>query len=69
MNAHFTDPHMNAIARSLADLLAQEPDAMAAVFTPSPLDLLNLAELRRDHPEYALELAAAAGRAFDEEHK
>ena len=41
------------------------PSPFASVFTPTPLDLLCLAELRHTAPELALELAAASGRQHD----
>ena len=43
------------------------PTDFESVFTPTPLDLLSLAELRHTAPELALELAAASGRQHDRE--
>lgn len=56
------------------DLLAKlsEADmreAMAAVLTPTPLDILCLAELRHASPELADKLADAEGRRFDRDNR
>ena len=55
-----------------ADLLAKlsEADmreAMAATFTPTPLDILCLAELRHTAPDLADKIADADGKRFDRE--
>lgn len=42
-------------------------EAMAAVFTPTALDLLGIAKLRQHDPETAMRIATEAGRQFDRE--
>jgi hypothetical protein len=45
--------------------LCSENNGAEVVFGPTPLDILGLAQLRRDEPELALELAAQSGRDHD----
>jgi len=57
-----------------ADLLAKlsEADmreAAEAVLTPTPLDILCLAELRHTAPDLADKIADEEGRRFDRENK
>ena len=64
-----SDTPMAAVEASLHELMveARRCELMAMVEAATPLDVLSLAQLRRDNPEYALALAAEAGRRFDRE--
>lgn len=60
------DYSKRALLDKIDDLLTKE--AMEAVFSPTPLDLLGIAELHERDPETALRIATEAGRQFDKEH-
>jgi hypothetical protein len=60
-------PTMADVEREMRELMSDE--AREAVFCPTPLDLLGLAQLRHDFPEFALKLATEVGKEFDREHR
>jgi hypothetical protein len=72
-------PTMADVERDIIDVLYDEVRRMLAIIrerevrqaglAPTAFDLLGIAQLYRDHPEFALKLATEAGKEFDREHK
>jgi hypothetical protein len=59
------DYSQRALLDKIDEMLTKE--AMEAVFSPTPLDLLGIAELHERDPETAMRIATEAGRQFDRE--